>query len=77
MTQLKIGIIFGSTRPGRNGRKVAEWVWRKAQKRPGVQYDLIDLADFALPVLDEPLPASMHEFAHHPILSVVGHDRRP
>ena len=65
MTQLKIGIIVGSTRPGRNGQKVAQWVWQKAQDRPGAQYDLIDLADFDLPVLDEPVPASMHDYTHH------------
>ena len=30
---LKIAIILGSTRPGRNGEAVAKWVYEIAQKR--------------------------------------------
>jgi len=42
MSELKIGIILGSTRPGRNGKAVADWVLDKAQARIGADYDLID-----------------------------------
>jgi NAD(P)H-dependent FMN reductase len=54
---LSIAIISGSTRPGRNGEAVAHWVHEQARNRVGVQYDVIDLADVALPFLDEPVPA--------------------
>jgi NAD(P)H-dependent FMN reductase len=55
----KIGIIVGSTRPGRRGRAVAEWVAAvAAQERPTDDFDIIDLADFALPLLDEAHPAA-------------------
>jgi len=56
---LKIAIIIGSTRPGRNGEAVARWVYELAQKRNDAEYELVDLADFNLPMLDEPVSASM------------------
>src|SRR6185312_1196505 len=55
VSELKIGIILGSTRPGRNGKAVADWVLDKAQARIGADYDLIDLADYPLPRMDEPM----------------------
>lgn len=54
----KIGIILGSTRPGRRGQMVAEWVASVASKQDGdVTYEVVDLADFDLPLLDEEHPA--------------------
>ncbi|TMR98257.1 NADPH-dependent FMN reductase [Nonomuraea basaltis] len=62
---IRIGIIIGSTRPGRNGENVARWVHDLAAKRDDAHFELIDLADFALPHLDEPLPAAAGQYAHH------------
>ncbi|WP_232498527.1 NADPH-dependent FMN reductase [Agromyces humatus] len=56
MSDLKIGIIVGSTRPGRLGPLVGEWVQRNA-KAQGVSFELVDLHDFKLPMLEEPFPA--------------------
>ncbi len=56
MTDLKIGIIVGSTRPGRLGPLVGEWVQQNARAR-GVSFELVDLHDFKLPMLEEPFPA--------------------
>jgi len=53
MSGLTIGIILGSTRPGRNGEQVARWVLDQATKRGTADYELIDLADFHLPNIDE------------------------
>ena len=53
MSELKIGIILGSTRPGRNGEQVAKWVLEQANKRGINSYELVDLADFHLPNIDE------------------------
>ncbi|MFI7698084.1 NADPH-dependent FMN reductase [Nonomuraea sp. NPDC049480] len=61
---IKIGIIIGSTRPGRNGENVARWVHDLAVKRDDAHFELIDLAGFALPHLDEPMPAAMSQYAH-------------
>ncbi|MFI7610623.1 NADPH-dependent FMN reductase [Nonomuraea terrae] len=49
----RIGIILGSTRPGRNGEAVARWVHGIASKRDDAEYELVDLLDYKLPHLDE------------------------
>jgi NAD(P)H-dependent FMN reductase len=53
---LKIGIIVGSTRPGRKELEVANWVQTVAGKRRDAIYEVVDIADFDLPLLDEPVP---------------------
>src|SRR5205085_7000461 len=58
----RIGIILGSTRPNRNGEQVAEWVYDVASQRGDAQFELIDLRDFPLPHLDEPLPPSLGQY---------------
>jgi NAD(P)H-dependent FMN reductase len=58
----KIAIILGSTRPGRNGEAVARWVLENAAGREGATYELVDLADYPLPHLDEPMPAMMGQY---------------
>jgi NAD(P)H-dependent FMN reductase len=58
----KIGIILGSTRPGRNGEAVAKWVEKLAQKRSDATFELVDIADYNLPLLDEPYPAMMQQY---------------
>jgi NAD(P)H-dependent FMN reductase len=58
----RIGIILGSTRPGRNGEAVAKWVLGVASERSDAEYELVDLADYPLPHLDEPLPPSMGQY---------------
>ncbi len=58
----KIGIIIGSTRPGRNGEAVAKWVFELSKKRNDAEFELVDLVDFNLPLLDEPYPAMMVQY---------------
>jgi NAD(P)H-dependent FMN reductase len=60
---LKIGIILGTTRPGRNGEAVARWVLQHAQARGDAEYTLVDLAEFDLPLLDEPVPPAQHRYS--------------
>ena len=57
-----IGIIIGSTRPGRNGEQVARWVLEHAEKRDDATFELVDLKDFPLPHLDEPMPPSLGQY---------------
>src|SRR5580693_3923820 len=63
MKTLKIAIIIGSTRPGRNGEAVAKWVNEIAQKRSDAEFELVDIRDFNLPLLDEPMPPSMGQYS--------------
>lgn len=60
---LKIGIILGSTRPGRNGEAVAKWVYEHAVKKGGADFELVDLLDYKLPLLDEPVPPSRQNYS--------------
>jgi NAD(P)H-dependent FMN reductase len=62
MAELKIAIILGSTRPGRNGEAVAQWVLEQASTREGADYELVDLADFPMPLLDEAIPPSAGQY---------------
>jgi NAD(P)H-dependent FMN reductase len=62
LSDLRIAIILGSTRPGRRGEPVANWVLEQAQARGGAQYDLIDLADYPLPHLDEAMSAKLRQY---------------
>ena len=56
---IKVGIISGSTRPGRKSTAVANWVLEIANQRADAEYEVVDIADFNLPLLDEPIPPSM------------------
>jgi len=52
MTRLMI--VVGSVRPGRAGLPVAEWVREQAVAHGGFEIDFVDLAELALPLMDEP-----------------------
>jgi NAD(P)H-dependent FMN reductase len=50
-TPLRVAIISGSTRDGRFGPTVAEWIRRQAAQRPELDLDLIDLVETPLPTV--------------------------
>ena len=58
----RIGIILGSTRPNRNGEQVAKWAYDIASQRTDAEFELVDLRDYPLPHLDEPLPPSLGQY---------------
>jgi NAD(P)H-dependent FMN reductase len=58
----RIGIILGSTRPNRNGEQVAKWVFDVASRHYDAEFELVDLRDYPLPHLDEPLPPSLGQY---------------
>jgi NAD(P)H-dependent FMN reductase len=61
---LRVAIILGSTRPGRNGEAVARWVYNIAKKLSNdVEFEYIDIKDFNLPLLDEPIPPSQGQYS--------------
>jgi NAD(P)H-dependent FMN reductase len=61
---LRIAIILGSTRPGRKGEAVAKWAYEIAKGRSDADFELVDIKDFNLPLLDEPIPPSRGQYAH-------------
>ena len=60
---LKIAIIVGTTRPGRKADTVARWVFDIAARRGDASFEIVDIADFNLPLLDEALPPSMGQYS--------------
>ena len=60
---VNIGIIVGSTRPGRKAEAVANWVHGIASKRSDGKYEVVDIAEYNLPLLDEPVPPSMGKYS--------------
>ena len=60
----RIGIIIASTRPIRVGGGIGQWAATRARSRPGVEVDLIDLAELALPFLNEDRDATTGIYAH-------------
>ena len=60
---LNVGIILGSTRPNRNGEAVAKWVFEQTRNRKDARYELVDIKDYDLPLLDEPIPPSQGKYS--------------
>lgn len=54
----RVAIILGSTRPRRNGETVARWVYDIAKRRTDAEFEYVDIKDYNLPLLDEPVPPS-------------------
>jgi NAD(P)H-dependent FMN reductase len=59
---LKVAIIVGSTRPGRHSDAVAQWVYNIAGKRKDAEFEVVDIKDFNLPLLDEAIPPSQDKY---------------
>jgi NAD(P)H-dependent FMN reductase len=59
-----IAISVGSTRSGRRADRVARWLLDVAKQRDDASYDIVGLADFPLPHLDEPESASTGRYQH-------------
>lgn len=53
----RLNIIISSTRPGRVGGQVGAWFARAARDHAGFDVRVVDLAELALPFLDEPAAA--------------------
>jgi NAD(P)H-dependent FMN reductase len=60
---LKVGIIVGSTRPGRNAVAVAKWVHNILKNRKDAEFEIVDIEDYKLPLLDEPVPPMMNQYS--------------
>ena len=52
---MKLQIIIGSTRPNRTTPRLAQWAASEAKKLEGTEVEVIDLEDYPLPFLDEPI----------------------
>ncbi len=60
---IKTAIVIGSTRPGRKAEAVARWVYDIAKKRGDAEFEVVDIKDFNLPLLDEPRSPMMGQYS--------------
>jgi NAD(P)H-dependent FMN reductase len=60
---ISVAIIIGSTRPGRKAPSVARWVHDIAARRTDATFEIVDIADYDLPHLDEATPPMMAEYS--------------
>ncbi|MEV4222343.1 NAD(P)H-dependent oxidoreductase [Nonomuraea sp. NPDC049725] len=66
---IRIAVVVGSTRPHRRTAVAARWVAEAAARHPAVAageaaFEVVDLAEYDLPVLDEPAPALFGDYRH-------------
>jgi NAD(P)H-dependent FMN reductase len=59
---LSIGVILGSSRPGRAGEAVGNWFMAETKKYQDLTFNFFDLAKIQLPMFDEPIPPLMHQY---------------
>ena len=57
-------VIIGSTRPGRVGPAVADWIIERARARGDFEVVVTDLAELNLPMFDEPNHPRLHQYVH-------------
>ncbi|MCG3756152.1 NADPH-dependent FMN reductase [Amycolatopsis sp. Poz14] len=60
----RIAVVVGSTRPSRICADVAAWTRARLQEDSELGYGLVDLAEIALPFLDEPVKAAAQQYTH-------------
>lgn len=63
---LKLNVIIGSTRPGRAGPVIGQWLKQAATEHGKFDVELVDLADFGLPLLDEAAHPMAQQYANEP-----------
>lgn len=61
---LELHVVVVSTRPGRLGPVVAKWFVERANEHGGFGVRLVDLAEVALPLLDEPSHPRLKDYRH-------------
>lgn len=57
-------IVIASTRPGRVGLPVGQWVHQAARRHGGFEVDLVDLAEVNLPFFNEPHHPRLRQYVH-------------
>lgn len=61
---LRLNVVIASTRPGRVGELVAEWFIEVAKEHGGFEVHRSDLADFNLPLFNEPKHPRLQQYQY-------------
>ena len=64
MSKPTLQVVVASTRPGRVGPVVSDWFVRLAEEHGGFEVKVTDLAELALPLLDEPHHPRLRQYQH-------------
>jgi NAD(P)H-dependent FMN reductase len=57
-------IVVASVRPGRVGLPIAQWAHSRLANRDEFDIDFVDLAELALPMMDEPNHPRLRNYVH-------------
>jgi NAD(P)H-dependent FMN reductase len=58
----KIAIVTGASRPGSVNSSVADWVYSQVAARTDAEFEIVNINDFGLPLLDEAYPAAYQNY---------------
>ncbi len=61
---MKLQIIVGTTRPNRTTPRLAKWIASEAKELPGIEAEIVDLADYPMPFTDEPISPRYNQNRH-------------
>jgi len=61
---IKLKIVLASTRTGRKGPAVAQWIMAAAKAHGAFEVELLDLAAINLPFMDEPNHPRLKQYTH-------------
>ena len=64
MPQPHLQVVLASTRPGRVGAPVCDWVMERAVESGLFEVELVDLAEVGLPFMDEPNHPRLRNYQH-------------
>lgn len=65
---IKLKVILGSTRQGRQGEKFAHWIMKQLSESTIFSSELLDLRDYEFPYYEDQLPSSMLKSPYEPEL---------
>ncbi len=57
-------VVIASVRPGRTGPAIARWFTGRAEAHAGFEIRVVDLAELALPMMDEPNHPRLRQYTH-------------
>jgi NAD(P)H-dependent FMN reductase len=60
----KLQVVIASTRPGRAGKPIADWFVERCHQDGRFSVEVSDLAELALPLMDEPHPPRARNYVH-------------
>lgn len=61
---MKLAIVIGSTRPGRIGPVLAQWLLIEANGHPDIEAQIVDLKTIDLPIFDEAAHPRLKNYAN-------------